>query len=376
MTLETTPGQRVAGIYKGIIVPIVEPTSIGNDGLPHTPEGILHTVEKHWLGGEGAMLIQRHITSEGSLQLERLNLNAVVNARTVDGAPCPIVWGVSIEGKREEDDIVEPHLLVPEGREVVINLSTPSFSRRIAVLGVYDQESSQPGMPPTRTPLLDKDGRAGMYVGNQLVFWKDRDWGYLRVITPVKSQGGDLTTIEEGAPEVALHGGLYIIVVPEKLNATRLDIDSLLGNSRKNGGFGGDSLRYGDGFLGASRGVTMGGDSKGLLSGRVGGLTQGEKRATGGLTEFEAEVSDIVPFILRVRATGEMPTYLTAAGAAVDNQQNIHVKGAICAHCGVNAPRGSYTWKGNEFHFDEFNCGRCGGGSLEPVQYKKRVQKQ
>lgn len=40
-------GTRLADIYKGTIVPIVELTDIGESGLPHTPDGVLLTVERH-----------------------------------------------------------------------------------------------------------------------------------------------------------------------------------------------------------------------------------------------------------------------------------------------------------------------------------------
>jgi len=369
----------VPQIYRSIFVPTIEPTSIGSDGLPHTSEGILQTVEQHWLGAEGAKLVSRHI-EDGVLQLERSDLKYLVSARTVGGIPCPIVWGVSVEGQKPEDDILEPHLLAPEGSEVVININGRS-PKRTAILGIFDQESPQPGMPPIRTPLLSKDGEAQMYVGNQVVFWKDNKYGNLRVVTPVKSVGGDLFTIEDGSAEVALHGGLYVIIVPEKNSIKIINLKPAPDY------FGSDALRDFD--FGTSRdGATMGGDSllrgggmtKGgadlFTRGRAGGLVQGETVARGGMTEFEPEAADTIPFILRVRATGEMPSYLAAAGVATSTEHSIHVKGAVCAHCGINAPKESYTWKGDEFHFDQFDCNRCGGGTLEPVQYKKRAQKQ
>ena len=172
---------RLAAIYSKAIIPVVEPSAIGEDGLPHTAEGVLHCVERHWLGTEGAMLVGRHI-KDGVLSLERPELSLTVSASTPDGLPCPIVWGVSVERNtgNEFDDIVEPHLLVPEGKEAIITVRGP-LTRRLALLGVYDQENAQAGMPPIRRPLQEENGRVDMYVGGEagkvpVVFWKDRKW--------------------------------------------------------------------------------------------------------------------------------------------------------------------------------------------------------
>lgn len=381
-------GTRLADIYRGTIIPVVEPTDIGESGLPHTADGVLHTVERHWLGAEGSMLVGRHI-KDGVLSLERPDLNLTVRARTPDGIACPIVWGVSVERGTgdKNDDIVEPHLLVPEGQEAIITISG-SISRRLALLGIYDQESPQVGMPPTRIPLHEDNGKVDMYVGGEtgsvpVVFWKNGKWGYLRVITPVKSVGGDLSTIEEGAPEVALHGGLYLITVPES-TPPPMDIKNILpdygglkGGDLFSYGTRGGGITRGGGFLGGETmkgGVTMGGDDLlGTLGGRVGGLTQGEIRGRGGRTEFNPNTNNIVPFIIRVRATGDLPSYLNPASVAVNTEPTITVKSAICAHCGMTAPKEAYTWVANEFRTNDVDCGRCGSGSLEPVIYKKRI---
>lgn len=373
---------RLDAIYRGALIPTVEPNSLGEDGLPHTVDGVIHSVEQNWLGAEGAMLVQRHI-KDGVLSLERPNLQLKVRAMTPEGITCPIVWGVSVE-RENGDDIVEPHLLVPEGQEAVINIYSLN-PRRLALLGVYDEESAQPGLPPVRRPLLEKNGKVEMYVGGgignvQVVFWKDRNWGYLRVITPVKSVGGDLSTIEEGAPEVALHGGLYLITIPEETPPPLPEIKRILPD------YSGDLLSFGTRGGGITRGGTFGGDIMtggvkaggdellgGLSGGRVGGLTQGELRGRGGTTEFNPDTQDVVPFIIRVRATGEYPSYLQASTIAVNTESSIVVKGAICDHCGVTAPKESYEWVTNEFQTDEFECGRCGGGTLEPVVYRKRI---
>lgn len=383
---------RLDAIYRGTLIPTVEPTSIGEDGLPHTADGVLHSVEQHWLGAEGAMLVGRHI-KDGVLSLERPGLSLTVRARTPDGIACPIVWGVSVErgSGNEIDDIVEPHLLAPEGKEVIITINGPE-TNRLALLGIYDQENPQVGMPPTRRPLHEENGRVKMYVGREagnvpVVFWKDGKWGYLRVITPVKNVGGDLTTIEEGAPEVALHGGLYLITIPELTPPPLPEIKNILPDY---GLRGGNLLSYGTRGEGITQrgafegdimnsGVTMGGDELlkrlGLSGGRVGGLTQGEIRGKGGMTEFNPNTQNIAPFILRIRATGDLPSYLNPASVAVNTEPSITVKGAICAHCGMSAPKEAYSWRGNEFNFGQFDCGRCGSGTLEPVVYHRRIPK-
>lgn len=366
-----TATSRVADVYRGgVVIPVVEPASTGADGLPHTPEGVIQTVERNWLGAEGATLVRRHI-QEGSLQLERPNSNILsVNAVTVKGVACPIVWGVSIEGQSSEEDILEPHLLVPEGQEVVINIS-PSGSRRRAILGVYDQESVQPGMPPTRIPLLEKGGGVGMYVGNEIVFWRKEEWGHLRVSTPVTQMSGSLATIERGSAEVALHGGLYIMVVPEQepfFNFPQVGQGS--------GAMGlGDTLRGGfslrpDDLFDPLRGMK---DPGVLSNDRPGGLSEGELSGRGGTTYFTPDITRFIPFILRVRAVGEMSSYLSPAGVAVNTLEHVCVRGAVCSFCGVSAPREAYQWKGDIFEFDQFDCRRCGGGSLEPVQYRRRA---
>jgi hypothetical protein len=366
---------RLANIYKGTLVPTIEPTSLDKNGLPHTPDGILHCVERQWLGAEGAMLVERHI-KEGVLYIERPNLHLAINATTKEGDKCPIVWGVSVE-KENGDDIVEPHLLVPEGKEVIINVNSTE-QHRLALLGIYDEESMQAGMPPIRKPLLEHDGKVEMYVGGQgkniVVFWKDMQWGNLRVITPVKSVGGDLSTIEEGAPEVALHGGLYLITIPEKTPPVPLEFNDIFE-------YGG-GLRGGNLFSGQMRGMSFRGDDifkggslRSETRGRAGGLTQGELQGRGGTTEFEPNTQDIIPFILRIRVTGELPSYLHPATVTVNTESSIVVKGAICSHCGVTAPKNSYTWVANEFRPEKFDCGRCGSGSLEPVIYRKKVKK-
>jgi len=391
MLPDRIPGgrQRLDAIYRGVIVPTVEPSSLGEDGLPHSVDGVIHSVEQNWLGAEGAKLVKRHI-KDGVLTLERPNLQLSVRAMTPEGKTCPIVWGVSVERENGED-IVEPHLLVPEGQEAAIIIKGPP-SQRLALLGVYDEESPQPGMPPIRKPLLEENGRVEMYVGgeagnNQVVFWKEGKWGYLRVVTPVKSVGGDLSTIEEGAPEVALHGGLYLITIPEKTPPPLPDVKSILPDYY--GGLkGGDLFSYGGTRGGITKGGGMYGDTLkggvtaegddllgGLLGGRAGGLTQGELRGRGGRTEFNPNTEDIMPFIIRVRATGEYPSYLQASTIAINTESSIVVKSAICDHCGVTAPKESYEWVANEFRTDEFECGRCGGGTIEPVTYRKRVQK-
>lgn len=383
MVSESSPGDRarLAAIYKGTIVPTVEPSSIGTDGLPHSIEGVLRTVERNWLGAEGATLIGRHI-EDGVLSLERPEIKLAVKAQTLKDVPCPIVWGISVEGGAERDDIVEPHLLVPEGEEVIITISG-QIKRKLALLGIYDEESAQAGMPPIRKPLHEENQSVDMYVGDRMgnvpvVFWKNHDWGYLRVTTAVKSVSGDLTTIEDGAPDVALHGGLYLIAIPEIPPPPTPEINVLfrsMGNM-KGGTFRG-GMPEGNGIFGGELFSQSFGGSRGLfLEDRAGGLTQGELRGRGGTTDFDPDISKIIPFILRIRSTGEVPSYLNPANVAINTKPTITVKTAICAHCGVNAPKESYRWFGNEFRAEKFDCGRCGGGTLEPVMYRRRIPRK
>lgn len=375
--------QRLAAIYRGEAVPQVSSNEVGTEGLPTTTGGVLHTVERHWLGAEGAMLVKRHIEN-GSMRLEREGLQLDITARTPEGTSCPIVWGVTVEGNREEKDILEPHLLVPEGSEVEINIQSSSTDR-LAILGVFDQESSQPGMPPRRTPLLERNGRVKYYVGstpghNLVVFWRGDEYGHLKVDTAVKSEGGDLAVVEEGRAESALHGGLYLITIPEKLKSVLLD--EIFTNRGHTGDFfGRSSRRAGPLSYGGINRETRGGELLGMTKssnrGRVGGLSQGKIQSRGRTTQFSPDTQRMISCILRVRTTGGIPNYLHPAGVAASTEPLVTVKGALCGHCGVSAPKETYSWERSEFRYeDPFSCTRCGGPDLEPVVYKRRVRKQ
>lgn len=374
------PAKRLAELYA--TSPVMVDTGPESTLYPNTADGIVRQVEQQWLGNElNSPKITRHI-DDGVLSIEKegIEFPLRIMARTKDGVTCPIVWGISIEGRKPDgsEDILEPHILAPETSEVEIIIQSPNIlSPEVMILGAYDKSSEQTGDPPQRTPLLERNGEAGFYEGRRVIIWDKFDKRHLpKASTAVKLEGGDFQTVESGTAESVLHGGIYLLIYPvdKKIVDTQDSFYLSAPPTNSNLKFGGGGINTKQLTLPPSRVATV---SSGTSMG-IGGITNDEPDYTKGATAV----------ILRLRTIGDIPGYLSAAAVAADTTSSIIVKRALCSHCGANAPevitkeiaeqpvsQQIYEWHGDEFKVvGDFSCGHCGGHQLEPAVYRKKIQ--
>ena len=283
-------------------------------------------------------------------------------------------WGPTIEGPTPEEDIVEPHLVLPPQTDsVFLNVAVPFHSEYpdVAVFGCVDGENGQKiplaGSPESLNAQIIRGGSGKVFM------WKGMEYHAISVSPEIVFQDGQPTYLKPDNLLNLSRGGVYLIVVRGK---TRMNYTPPppqpppnLWELLKRDGFRFDTTREG-GTLGV-KGITRSYQPPASTAAKI---QYGRHEGTGSSTDFDFAWQTAVPVFFRLRVSREIPPLQGTQEwvAWVNSQMEVgpRYSTVVCNYCNRQVgPEVAVVENGRLS--PKCSCPGCGASSFSVVEYRR-----
>lgn len=367
-----TPIDQLQSIY---------PDLFGIEGLHRQPTTVNELLAAHQFlrGMSGAKIV----LEENQLIVEREGDSFSVGCELYGQADGYVMgWGATVEGSSPQEDIIEPHLIVPPQTDGVILTLNASYDPQrpdVAIFGIIDGKNGK------KTPMAGTAEELGAQVipggKGKIYLWK----GYQTYAISVSHQ---IVIGEDGQPTYLSpdnllnlsQGGIYLVLVrginrPKQsyVSPTTFLDDLLRGTTR-----GGRETRGGLFGLGDQEELVM----KGLETTRSAELPPsvaakigyGRHIGQGVSTEFDFDWSTATPIFLRVRVNIEMPPLQGTPEwvAWLNSQRELGTKYSVvaCNYCGGQVGENVALIQNGRLNVI-CSCPSCGSRSFSVAEYRR-----